>query len=185
MGNRNTTTLDNHFDYLGQKVTGSHVSRYGDVSFKDDMIGEYMGYSDTYTTNTTPSSSSQTANSHIKQDSPDNELLFRRYKAKTTSGAEKKKWEAAVEEEVALRAQVDNYVTRLTKKHKHFKRVSHVKNMECYKKGINQLIEAVGHSDYSLKYYDVIANMCNEDKKAFEQSVRCDPSVFVCFIIVL
>lgn len=132
------------------------------------MIGEYMEYSDIFTTNTSPSSSSQTANSHIKWDSRDNELLFRRYKAKTTSGAEKKKWEAAVEEEVALRAKVDNYVSRLTKKHKHFKRVSHVKNMECYKKGINQLIETVGHSDYSLKYYDVIANMCNEDKKAFQ-----------------
>ena len=36
--------LEDQFNYLVKQVTKSHVSRYGDTSFKNDSIGEFIGF---------------------------------------------------------------------------------------------------------------------------------------------
>lgn len=44
---------------------------------------------------------------------------------------------------------------------------SNVKNVNCYKKAIDQFTGAMGRSDYALKYFNVLANICNENPTAF------------------
>lgn len=160
-GMQKTETLEDQFNYLVKQVTKSHVSIYGDKSFMNDPIGEYIGYPEAKGTFTEPQYS------FVQWDSRDNELLFRRYMADSTTGAEQKKWQAAVKEELAARAEIDAYFAALTKEPKFYQRASTVKNVNCYKKAIDQFTAIMGKSDYALKYFDVFANMCNEDGHAF------------------
>ena len=82
--------LEDQFNYLVKQVTKSHVSRYGDVSFKNDSIGDFIGYASANEKYVEPQYS-------FKQwDSRDNELLYYRYMAENTNGLGQKKWEAAV-----------------------------------------------------------------------------------------
>ena len=39
--------------------------------------------------------------------------------------------------------------------------------MECYMAGIEQMVAIFGHNDYQYKYYNVLANMCVENPRAF------------------
>ena len=48
-----------------------------------------------------------------------------------------------------------------------FKPAKQAKDMSCYKRAIARFEKTVGYSDYALKYYDVLANMCNTDSNAF------------------
>lgn len=51
---QDSNTLDD-FNHLMDKVINSHVSRFGNISFKNDFIGEFVGYPETNATSTTPS----------------------------------------------------------------------------------------------------------------------------------
>ena len=63
-------------------MTKSHVMRYGDKSFANDVIGEYIGY---------PAGKEvEHQMSYETWDSRDNEMLFRLYKAQHTTGKEQK-----------------------------------------------------------------------------------------------
>ena len=154
-------TLEEHFNYLVNKVTESHVSRYGDVSFQKDSIGEYIGFA--------PANNKyvESVYSFNHWDSRDNKLLFLRYKADTTTGKEHEEWQAAVKEELNHREQVDRYFASIAKEPRLYQHAVDVKNDSCYKKAVDQFTGIFGMSDYALKYFDVFANMCNEDSHAF------------------
>lgn len=156
-GEQKTETLDEQFNRLVPGVTKSHVMRYGDKSFVNDVIGEFIGY---------PAEQKKVEHqmSFVQWDSRDNELLFRRYMADTTG---EKKWKKAYEEEVAHRKAVDAYFAALTTDPRYFQRASNVKNVHCYKNALEQFRATMGKSDYAIKYYDVFANMCAENPKAF------------------
>ena len=144
-----------------KQVTESHVCRYGDISFKNDSIGEYIGF----TSMKDMSFESQYSFDHW--DSRDNKLIYFRYMADSTTGYEKQKWEAAVKEELNHRSQVDKYFASLTTNPRYYKAAEDVKDFGCYKRAINQFINSIGRSDYAMKYYEVFANMCNEDSHSF------------------
>ena len=158
-GEEETETLDEQFHRLVKGVTKSHVSIYGDQSFMNDVIGEYIGYP------------KKTAVEHQMSfetwDSRDNEMLFRLFMADHTTGKEQKKWRAAYEEEVANRKAIDKYFASLTTEPRMYQDVSGVKNVNCYKSAIEQFTSTMGYSDYALKYFKVFANICNANPKAF------------------
>lgn len=158
-GEEETETLDEQFHRLVSGVTKSHVSIYGDQSFMNDVIGEYIGYP------------KKTAVEHQMSfetwDSRDNEMLFRLFMADHTTGKEQKKWRAAYEEEVANRKAIDKYFASLTTEPRMYQDVSGVKNVNCYKSAIEQFTSTMGYSDYALKYFKVFANICNANPKAF------------------
>jgi legumain len=160
-GNQKTETLEDQFNYLVKAVTKSHVMRYGDKSFASDVIGEFIGY---------PSERSSSYNAEETSeawDSRDIKLLYLQSKAKHTTGAEHAKWYAAYLEEVKERAAIDRYFNALTQDAKYYKAPGGVKNVDCYKTAIAQYTAIMGRSDYALKYYNVLANMCNENPLAF------------------
>ena len=153
--------LEDQFNYLVKQVTKSHVSRYGDTSFKNDSIGEFIGFASSDHTPVEPHYSFK------HWDSRDNKLLFLRYKADHSSGVDKEKWESAVKEELTHRSSVDKYFSSLTSNPRYYQYSEGVKDFNCYKRAIDQFTSEFGMSDYGLKYFDVFANMCNEDSHAF------------------
>ena len=161
-GEQKTETLEEQFKRLVKGVTKSHVMRYGDVSFKEDVIGEFIGY---------PKSGNAVPYQHSFEqwDSRDNEMLFRLYMAEHTTGKEQKKWQKLYEEEVASRKAIDRYFNALAKEAKYYQMPEPVENTECYARAIKQFEDIMGKSDYSLKYFNVFANMCNENPLAFSE----------------
>ena len=159
-GMAKTETLEDQFNYLVKQVSMSHVMRYGDVSFANDPIGEFIGY---------PEEQKRigTIQPTTMWDSRDNEMLFYRHMMKTTTGAEQKKWTALYEKEMEHREQIDRYFHAIAKSGRFFKTAGPVKNFNCYKAGIEQFEKTMGKSDYGMKYFDVIANMCAENPHAF------------------
>ena len=159
-GEQKTETLEEQFNRLVKGVTKSHVMRYGDVSFKEDVIGEFIGY---------PKSGKNVPYQHSFEhwDSRDNEMLYRLYRAQHTTGKEQKKWQKLYEEEVANRQAIDRYFNALAKDAKYYQMPEPVKSTECYARAIQQFEDIMGKSDYSLKYFNVFANMCNENPLAF------------------
>ena len=158
-GEQKTETLEEQFNRLVKGVTKSHVMRYGDKSFANDVIGEFIGYPE--------GKKVEHQMSYETWDSRDNEMLFRLYKAQHTTGKEQKMWQAAYEEEVANRKAIDAYFASLTTEPRMYQPASNVKNVNCYKKAIDQFTGAMGRSDYALKYFNVLANICNENPTAF------------------
>ena len=152
--------LEDQFNYLVKQVTKSHVSRYGDTSFKNDSIGEFIGFASSDHTPVEPQYSFK------HWDSRDNKLLFLRYKADHSSGVDKEKWESAVKEELTHRSSVDKYFSSLTSNPRYYQYSEGVKDFNCYKRAIDQFTSEFGMSDYGLKYFSVFANMCNEDSHA-------------------
>ena len=153
--------LEDQFNYLVKQVTKSHVSRYGDTSFKNDSIGEFIGFASSDHTPVEPHYSFK------HWDSRDNKLLFLRYKADHSSGVDKEKWESAVKEELTHRSEVDKYFSSLTSNPRYYQYSEGVKDFNCYKRAIDQFTSEFGMSDYGLKYFSVFANMCNEDSHVF------------------
>ena len=159
-GMAKTETLEDQFNYLVKQVSKSHVMRYGDVSFANDPIGEFIGYPE-------EQKRSETIQPTTMWDSRDNEMLFYRHMMKTTTGAEQKKWTALYEKEMEHREQIDRYFHAIAKSGRFFKAAGPVKNFNCYKAGIEQFEKTMGKSDYGMKYFGVIANMCAENPHAF------------------
>ena len=159
-GEQKTETLEEQFNRLVKGVTKSHVMRYGDVSFKDDVIGEFIGY---------PKSGRSVPYQHSFEhwDSRDNLMLYRLYQAQHTTGKEQKKWQKLYEEEVANRQAIDKYFDALAKEAKYYQMPEPVKSTECYARAIKQFEDIMGRSDYAFKYYKVFVNMCNENPLAF------------------
>ena len=162
-GEQRTETLEEQFNRLVKGVTKSHVMRYGDVSFKDDVIGEFIGY---------PKSGKAMPYKHsfVQWDSRDNEMLLRLYKAQHTTGKEQKEWQKLYEEEVANRQAIDRYFNALAKEAKYYQMPEPVKSTECYARAIKQFEDRLGRSDYALKYFNVFVNMCNENPLAFSKA---------------
>ncbi len=162
-GEQKTETLEEQFKRLVKGVTKSHVMRYGDVSFKDDVIGEFIGYPSNR--NTVPYQ-----HSYVQWDSRDNEMLFRLYMAQHTTGKEQKKWQQLYEEEVASRQAIDRYFYALAKDAEYYQMPEPVKNTECYARAIKQFEASLGRSDYALKYFNVFVKICNENPLAFSRA---------------
>ena len=161
-GEQKTETLEEQWNRIHDGVTKSHASRYGDVSFSADLIGEYVGYPTEKTSY--PKTSSEA------WDSRDNKVLYLRHKYLTTTGADKKKYEKLYLEELSLRQQIDRYFNSIAKEDKYYEaEVGAIKSEECYKAGVAQLEGIFGRTDYQFKYYNVIANMCNENPLAFSR----------------
>ena len=159
-----TETLQEQYEYLVNTVMGSHVSQYGDLSFQNDVIGEFIGYP---TGRSRRSIRSQQFKSTQKWDSRDNRLLFLQSKANHTTGIEHDKWAAEVSKELEKRRMIDAYFHSLTSDPSMFQPATHAKNMNCYKRGIKRFEKAVGRSEYAVKYYNVLVNMCNANRNAF------------------
>ena len=43
-----------------------------------------------------------------------------------------------------------------------------IKSTKCYASAIKQFEDIMGKSDYSLKYFNVFVNICNENPLAFD-----------------
>ena len=158
-GEQKTETLEEQWNRIHAGVTKSHASRYGDKSFSADLIGEYVGY---------PAKKTYEQVSEEAWDSRDNKFLYLRHKYLTTTGEEKKKYEALYNEELSLRQQYDRYFNSIAKEDRLYStQTGPVKNFNCYKQGIEQMEKIFGRNDYQFKYYNVIANMCNENPLAF------------------
>lgn len=161
-GEQKTETLEEQWNRIHDGVTKSHASRYGDVSFSADLIGEYVGYPTEKT--------SYPKTSSVAWDSRDNKVLYLRHKYLNTTGAEKKKYEKLYLEEVSIRQQIDRYFNSIAKEDKFYEaHVGEIKSEQCYMAGIAQLEGIFGRTDYQFKYYNVIANMCNENPLAFSR----------------
>ena len=159
-GEQRTETLNEQWKRIHDGVTMSHASRYGDVSFESDLIGEYVGYPE--------EKFNYDHQSSVAWDSRDAKFLFLLYKYQHTTGSEKAKWEKLYLEEMSLRQQIDRYINSFAKESKLYSaRVSGEINMECYMAGIEQMVAIFGHNDYQYKYYNVLANMCVENPRAF------------------
>ena len=159
-----TETLEQQFEYLVNTVMMSEVSQYGDLSFQDDVIGEFIGYP---TRRNRRNIRSRNVRSTQKWDSRDNKLLFLQFKANRTTGAEHDKWIAEVSKELERRRTVEAYFHSLTSEPSMFRIAKHANHLDCYKRAIAQFEKDIGYSDYALKYYDVLANMCNANPNAF------------------
>ena len=160
-GEQKTETLEEQWNRIHAGVTKSHASRYGDKSFSADLIGEYVGY---------PAKKTYEQVSEEAWDSRDNKFLYLRHKYLTTTGEEKKKYEALYNEELSLRQQYDRYFNSIAKEDRLYStQTGPVKNFNCYKQGIEQMEKIFGRNDYQFKYYNVIANMCNENPLAFSK----------------
>ena len=159
-GEVKTETLEEQFNRLVKGVTKSHVMRFGDVSFKDDVIGEFIGYPERGKAMPYPHSFEQ-------WDSRDNLMLYRLYQAQHTTGKEQKKWQKLYEEEVANRQAIDKYFDALAKEAKYYQMPEPVKSTECYARAIKQFEDIMGRSDYALKYFHVFINLCNENPLVF------------------
>ena len=161
-GEQSTETLEEQWNRIHEGVTKSHASRYGDVSFSSDVIGEYVGIP-----------KSEKAPKHEASeawDSRDNKVLYLRHKYLTSEGAEKAKYEKLYLEEVDLRQQIDRYMNSIAKEDRLYNaEVGEIKSYSCYKAGIAQLEAIFGRTDYQFKYYNVLANMCNENPLAFSR----------------
>ena len=160
-GEQKTETLEEQWNRIHAGVTKSHASRYGDKSFSADLIGEYVGY---------PAKKTYEQVSEEAWDSRDNKFLYLRHKYLTTTGEEKKKYEALYNEELSLRQQYDRYFNSIAKEDRLYStQTGPVKNFNCYKQGIEQMETIFGRHDDQFKYYNVIANMCNENPLAFSK----------------
>ena len=160
-GEQKTETLEEQFNRLVKGVTKSHVMRYGDVSFKEDVIGEFIGYP-------TGLKSVEYQHSFEHWDSRDNEMLFRLYMSEHTTGKEQKMWHDLYLEEVANRQAIDKYFNALAKDVKYYQEPEPIKSTKCYASAIKQFEDIMGKSDYSLKYFNVFVNICNENPLAFD-----------------
>ena len=87
--------------------------------------------------------------------------------ADSTINKEYEEWQGAMNEEMNHRDQVDRYFASIAKEPRLYQTSEGVKNYNCYKKAVDQFTGIFGMSDYALKYFDVFANMCNEDGHAF------------------
>ena len=160
-GEQKTETLEEQFNRLVKGVTKSHVMRYGDVSFKEDVIGKFIGYP-------TGLKSVEYQHSFEHWDSRDNEMLFRLYMSEHTTGKEQKMWHDLYLEEVANRQAIDKYFNALAKDVKYYQEPEPIKSTKCYASAIKQFEDIMGKSDYSLKYFNVFVNICNENPLAFD-----------------
>ena len=103
----------------------------------------------------------------MKWNSRDNKLMFIRAMIDHTTDEEQMKWKAAEQEEMKQRSAIEKYFASLTKKPRYYLVMDTVDDFACYKRAINQFVEQFGMSDYALKYYQVFANLCNENSDAF------------------
>lgn len=161
LGN-NEETLKEQFDYLVGKVQMSHVSRFGDVSYQSDALSDFIGV------RSPANGASKSVKPTIRYDSRDNEMLRLRYMMEHCSEEERPKWTELYNEEMKHRELVDLYIRSIAPSSHLFTAAKPVKNFKCYKAGIRQFESVMGKSDYALKYYGVIANMCAENPHAFE-----------------
>ena len=158
-GEQKTETLEEQWTRIKAGVTKSHASRYGDVSFSQDLIGEYVGFPEKKVYKEVPVEA---------WDSRDNKMLYFRHKYLTSTGAEKRKYEKLYLEEVSLRQQIDRYFNSIAKADRLYSAYpGPVKDFNCYKAGIAQMEAIFGRNDYQFKYYNVLANMCNENPLVF------------------
>lgn len=159
-GEQRTETLNEQWKRIHNGVTKSHASRYGDTTFESDLIGEYVGYPE--------EKISYKQQSSVAWDSRDAKFLFLLHKYQRTEGSEKAKWEKLYLEELSLRQQIDRYINSFAKESKLYsaKIIGEI-NEECYKAGIDQMVAIFGRNDYQYKYYNVLANMCAENPRAF------------------
>ena len=49
-----------------------------------------------------------------------------------------------------------------------FQQPDPIKSTKCYASAIKQFEDIMGKSDYSLKYFNVFVNICNENPLAFD-----------------
>lgn len=158
-GEQKTETLNEQWKRIEAGVTKSHASRYGDVSFETDLIGEYVGYPEEKITYSKQSSEAW--------DSRDAKFLFLYHKYLTSEGSEKAKFEKLYLEELSLRQQIDRYMNSIAKENKLYSAQVGTFDHKCYKAGIAQMEAIFGRNDYQFKYYNVLANMCHENPLAF------------------
>ena len=158
----NEQTLKQQFDYLVKKVQMSHVSQYGDVSYQSDRLSDFIGVR-----NVTAKASSNAEKPTIRYDSRDNEMLRLRYMMEHCSEADRPRWTELYNEEMKHRELVDLYIRSIAPSAHLFGTAKPVKNFKCYKAGIKKFESVIGKSDYAMKYYDVIANICAENPHAF------------------
>lgn len=158
----NEQTLKHQFDYLVNKVKLSHVSQYGDVSYQSDRLSDFIGVR-----NVTVKAASKAEKPTIRYDSRDNEMLRLRYMMEHCSEADRPRWTELYNEEMKHRELVDLYIRSIAPSAHLFGVAKPVKNFECYRAGIKKFESVMGKSDYGMKYYDVIANICAENPHAF------------------
>ena len=56
----------------------------------------------------------------------------------------------------------------LAKDVKYYQQPAPIKSTKCYANAIKQFEAIMGKSDYSLKYFNVFVNICNENPLAFD-----------------
>ena len=161
-GEQRTETLKEQWNRIHDGVTRSHASRYGDTSFQEDLIGLYVGFPEEKF-----NFDHQTSEAW---DSRDAKFLYLYHKYLHSEGSKKAKYEKLYLEELSLRQQIDRYINSFAKESKLYSaKVEGNVNKECYKAAIDQMVAIFGHNDYQYKYYNVLANMCAENPRAFYQ----------------
>ena len=161
-GEQRSETLNEQWKRIRKGVTKSHASRYGDTSFEDDLIGLYVGFPE----------EKSSYNHQVSEawDSRDAKFLYLYYKYQHTVGKEQAKFKKLYLEELSLRQQIDRYIYSIAKNDNLYSaKVEGKIDLTCYKAGIAQLEGIFGRNDYQYKYYNVLANMCVENPRAFSQ----------------
>lgn len=159
---QSTRSLQDQFKYLFEHVSKSHVSRFGDLSFSDDLIGDFVGYPQDKLHPFPDSYSFNQVNLH------DNKMTFLRIKYESTDNEEEqKKWRELMNEEQVARRNVEKYMLGITRSRRYYMDGYPVKNFNCYRNAVNKFLEEMGYSEYALKLFKVFSNMCNEDPNAF------------------
>lgn len=166
-----TETISEQFDVVKTKTTKSHVMEYGDKSIKSEVVGNFEGSCDApsiqnkflnYLSKTVTSIKDQFEREYTAWDSRDVKLhyLYNRYiETKDPIDA------LELQDEIQHRQLIDYKFERISKS-VNLTLKQGLKNHDCYKTLVNLYIDVCGYDEYSLKHFNVLAELCNTNADA-------------------
>ena len=161
-------TIGEQFDIVKAKTTNSHVMEFGDKNIKPEVVGNFEGTCDapsvkdlfsTYLNKLKGLAVEPFGKTYTSWDSRDIKVqyLFHKYMdSKDQLDA------MELQDEIQHRTLIETKFDRLEKTIKLGARQG-LKNHQCYKELVNEYVDACGNDEYSLKYFYVFAELCNQD----------------------
>ena len=155
-----TQTFNDHVANISPLVEHSHVSQYGDETFRNEPISEVFEGDLAHI-------KSNVRYTPVKRDRGDiyyNNLNYLKRRMMRTNDLEDKK---AYEAELDLIHRIDSYFYDFVQKMKASNKITYTDhyetmNYDCYRGSIEKAHELFGRPDYLNKYYLTLAAMCEQ-----------------------
>jgi len=156
-------TLAQQYSIVKQKTSKSHVMQYGDTSWTNLPIGDFMG--DTETNQTVDASPERNSVNVDSRDIPLHLAYYNYIRADKSDFAERQELADVLVAEVTHRKKVDSMFYDLAKQvaseEKFFSAATAPGECLCCDKVHTAIDENCGgYSDYSLQYVRVVVNLC-------------------------